>query len=304
MRAAVALVLLAACGRFEFDVARDGGGSAEGSDGGDDSAMCASATMHDEDGDGVLDECDVCPQDADPAQADGDGDGVGDVCDPNPLMPGDTIAFFDPFITHNPLWEPGGSALPQWQDDYVEVDARNSSGGMDLPLVFANDTVVARAHALGAAGTQLQFALGDAKGQTLRFCELFDSTTDTSPGKFAITYTSDGTNYGTSATLAIMAPLGSVTTLTLTFITTATRSRASRMSLRHHRASPAPHRPASAAKHWTSPSWGSSCASIRSRTTTRRRPKTKTAAPPEETRRALQSRSPEGAKHPVVISAC
>jgi hypothetical protein len=35
----------------------------------------------DRDGDGVADEVDLCPEDADPAQADGDGDGVGDACD-------------------------------------------------------------------------------------------------------------------------------------------------------------------------------------------------------------------------------
>ena len=35
----------------------------------------------DTDGDGVLDEDDVCPEDADPDQLDEDGDGIGDVCD-------------------------------------------------------------------------------------------------------------------------------------------------------------------------------------------------------------------------------
>ena len=33
------------------------------------------------DGDGVLDHCDACPENADPGQADQDGDGVGDACD-------------------------------------------------------------------------------------------------------------------------------------------------------------------------------------------------------------------------------
>ncbi len=43
----------------------------------------------DTDGDGHLDFEDVCPDDADPAQADGDGDGDGDVCDNCPSVPND-----------------------------------------------------------------------------------------------------------------------------------------------------------------------------------------------------------------------
>lgn len=42
----------------------------------------------DGDGDGVCDNTDICPLDADPLQADGDGDGVGDVCDADPADPG------------------------------------------------------------------------------------------------------------------------------------------------------------------------------------------------------------------------
>lgn len=37
-------------------------------------------TVRDADGDGVLDEVDRCPEDADPLQGDADGDGVGDAC--------------------------------------------------------------------------------------------------------------------------------------------------------------------------------------------------------------------------------
>jgi hypothetical protein len=41
--------------------------------------FCASAA--DFDGDGVVDDCDVCPNDFDPAQTDTDGDGSGNACD-------------------------------------------------------------------------------------------------------------------------------------------------------------------------------------------------------------------------------
>lgn len=43
-------------------------------------------TGNDQDGDGVEDSVDNCPQDPNPDQADGDGDGIGDVCD-SPVGP-------------------------------------------------------------------------------------------------------------------------------------------------------------------------------------------------------------------------
>jgi len=44
-------------------------------------------TSGDDDGDGVLDDGDLCPAAWDPLQDDQDDDGVGDVCDPCPLVP-------------------------------------------------------------------------------------------------------------------------------------------------------------------------------------------------------------------------
>lgn len=40
----------------------------------------------DTDGDGVVDDCDLCPDVSDPSQADVDGDGVGDACDNCPVV--------------------------------------------------------------------------------------------------------------------------------------------------------------------------------------------------------------------------
>jgi hypothetical protein len=47
------------------------------------------ATGSDRDGDGVDDACDVCPDDADPAQLDIDGDGTGWACDTLEVLPFD-----------------------------------------------------------------------------------------------------------------------------------------------------------------------------------------------------------------------
>ena len=68
--------MFAACGRVGFDDRIDGGGGSE-------STVCAPQSMHDEDADGVVDSCDVCPHIAG-AQTDSDGDGVGDACDVDP----------------------------------------------------------------------------------------------------------------------------------------------------------------------------------------------------------------------------
>jgi len=59
-------------------------------------------STHDEDGDGVVDECDNCPSISNANQADirevnagGMADGVGDACDPRPTAGGESIFLFD-----------------------------------------------------------------------------------------------------------------------------------------------------------------------------------------------------------------
>lgn len=52
---------------------------------------------HDEDNDGLGDECDPCPIAKPPATPDPDGDAVDSPCDPDPDTPGDKILLFDGF---------------------------------------------------------------------------------------------------------------------------------------------------------------------------------------------------------------
>jgi hypothetical protein len=67
-------------------------------------------SMFDEDSDGAVDGCDLCPAIAN-QQTDEDGDGVGDECDPHLGDPRDRIAFFEGFSlpSLDPRWHAYGS---------------------------------------------------------------------------------------------------------------------------------------------------------------------------------------------------
>lgn len=94
----------------------DGDGIPNGSD------FCEHATggAHDEDQDGIGDDCDACPIAKPPATPDPDGDAVESPCDPDPDTPGDQILFFDGFsdglgsswtTTNLPSWNVVGGEL-------------------------------------------------------------------------------------------------------------------------------------------------------------------------------------------------
>ncbi|MGE5186973.1 MAG: thrombospondin type 3 repeat-containing protein [Acidobacteriota bacterium] len=92
MRFAVVCLSLVACGRSGFDPHSAG----------DAPPAIDAPPGHDEDGDGVPDTADNCPQLANPDQADLDGDGVGDTCDPEPTVARQSIALFTPMTGPDP----------------------------------------------------------------------------------------------------------------------------------------------------------------------------------------------------------
>lgn len=143
------LALVAGCGRLEFTPASqaDGGDDGPATDGAssDGLASCVmGADPHDEDADGVIDACDVCPGIADAAQLDRDGDTIGDVCDPRPDASGDVRVLFDPFAgaTLAPTWVVQGGTWTLANDALTQSEAAVDRRVYDTQLGVTQDLVV------------------------------------------------------------------------------------------------------------------------------------------------------------------
>lgn len=101
----------------------------------DDADNCpddANATQHDEDADSIGDVCDRCPHIPDSAQPDSDSDGVGDACDPDPATGGNRIVSFLSF---------GDGELPDGWTAEVEAGAPWIVEGDDLVVAVSDDDV-------------------------------------------------------------------------------------------------------------------------------------------------------------------
>lgn len=150
----VGLLLVAGCGRLDFEVV----------------AADAVALGHDEDGDGIGDASDPCPHVAGDL-ADGDGDGVGDACDPDPAAGGDRIRVFSTLQPGDHPFADIGNLVQQ--EDGLRFAGANQ--GLAIPLALANARLELGFEIFALFGTgQHQVASGVETAPTFYFVELND----------------------------------------------------------------------------------------------------------------------------------
>jgi hypothetical protein len=178
--AALACVM-AACGRVSFgELGEPGDASAI------DARPC-SPVGHDEDGDGIDDACDACPQLVDD-QTDTDGDGVGDACDP--FATRQVRSLFDPFTGPRPEWRYDGRET--FTGDELAYRAVGTAIVSELETSPGRDVfeLAGQIRAGGTNGRQLSIQVYSAP--STYFCELIDGA---GVLRFKMTYTLDAMSY-------------------------------------------------------------------------------------------------------------
>ena len=135
-------------------------------DGGVSPRACTVTT--DEDADGVVDDCDNCPLDANPDQTDTDHDGIGDVCDPHPTHSVERLGYFTgfngttaqegmqvgtsgSFVVQNGMLRQTATTLPRtlfvlaggpWRTPLVEIKIAAVLPNQNSPMFFAGAYVL------------------------------------------------------------------------------------------------------------------------------------------------------------------
>jgi hypothetical protein len=176
VRALGLVAFVAACGRLGFGEQRASDATPIA-----DSQRIDAPTGHDEDGDGIPDAFDNCPHVANADQLDSDGDGVGDVCDPEPTIPRQHIAFFDPLV--GDPFTLNDATLFASTGDALVADGTAGAAVMVLPLTVGDDLIQ-------VAGSIV--ALGDISGRQLSMTNGPDAT---GPYDYAELYQDDDEHY-------------------------------------------------------------------------------------------------------------
>jgi hypothetical protein len=181
-------LVAAACGRVDFDAqsATDARVSADGPG----PRACTAPIGHDEDADATDDSCDVCPHLADD-QADADGDGVGDACDPEPSVPRQRIALFDPFTGIADGWSTEGNVA--FDGERLILSAAGTAAAYSRPLPPGDDLFITHATYTGFGGPAYHAAVEvEETGTRVFYCEVYG---DDGSSRMMLTYTLDGVSF-------------------------------------------------------------------------------------------------------------
>lgn len=183
------LAMVAGCGRLSFERAMPIDSAVV------DVTRCVGVS-HDEDGDGVDDACDVCPQ-LGGDQLDSDGDGVGDACDIAATE--QQRALFDPFTSARPDWM--FDPRVTYQADSVGLPAVNMAIGIQLTDTPGRNVfeVGGRMLAGGTGSHQVAIHVGESATTNNYYCELFEAGNL----NLMLTHTADGVNFDNIAVVPI-----------------------------------------------------------------------------------------------------
>jgi hypothetical protein len=192
------IVMLAACGRFGFEVYGSDASVGHDEDGGSNASV-----GHDEDGDGVADAFDNCAGLANADQANTDGDGVGDACDPAPFAMGESLLRFSSFETVDPAYGLGSEM--RFVTDAVQVGASSKQQTLVIGLLFGNADFWYRLRiASRLSGSPHKIAIEiDQIGAPYYYAELYEDAS----GAVANIEHYDGTNYSAVGSVPLAGPI-------------------------------------------------------------------------------------------------
>ncbi len=167
-------------------------------------SACVPTTVHDEDGDLLVDDCDPCPLRADDG-ADQDADGVGDACDPWPAS-AERIVLFDPFTLPRPEWM--FDSVPEFRIDEIRMDGTGGAiSGRTLPAPGREMLeLVGRGKDLPVGDYAAALEIGASAGPERYGCEV---GVVAGVRRLAFTFTLDGIVYTAFATAVMNTPLAS-----------------------------------------------------------------------------------------------